>query len=96
MDVTDVNLDLTEMVLKLGKGSESQTVEYGRIDKVVFSSKRVKKWFRQVPVKQAEIYVRGKDEPFVVTSLSMKKFDSFQDYFTQVANKNRIDIIMNT
>jgi hypothetical protein len=83
----DVNLDAREMVLKVAKESDRQTIEYSRLDRLVMVNESVRKLFRTVEVKGIEVHVRVMDEPFLITSNEVGDFDHIEEYLLKVAEK---------
>jgi hypothetical protein len=83
----DVNLDAREMVLKVAKESDHQTIEYSKLNRLVMVKEPVKKLFRTIEVKGIEVHVRGMEEPFVITSNEVGDYDRIEGYLLKVAEK---------
>jgi hypothetical protein len=83
----DVNLDAREMVLKVAKESDHQTIEYSKLNRLVMVKEPVKKLFRTIEVKGIEVHVRGMEEPFVITSNEVGDYDHIEEYLLKVAEK---------
>jgi hypothetical protein len=88
----DVNLDAREMVLKVSKESDHQTIEYSKLDRIVMVKEPVRKLFRTVEVKGIEVHVRGMEEPFVITSNEVGDYDHIEGYLLKVAEKYDVSI----
>jgi len=83
----DVNLDATEMVLKLEKENSPRKIEYSKIDRLEKVKEPVRKLFRTVEVKGIKVSVKGMDEPIVITSDKLGDYDHVEQYLIKVAEK---------
>ncbi len=88
----DVNLDVGEMILMVDKTSLPQTVEYNKLDRLVLCKEPVKKLFRTVEVKTIEVHVRGKLEPYFITSSKVGDYDNVEGYLLQMAEKYNVTV----
>jgi hypothetical protein len=91
-NVLDMNLDKDEIELKLEHSAGVQKIQYGKIALLKFSEDSVKKWFRVKHFRIIEIYVRGKDIPFIISSEKVKALDLMEPYLRQMAEKHNVTI----
>ncbi|WP_133257500.1 hypothetical protein [Paenibacillus montanisoli] len=83
----DVNLDAEEMMLKLEKGTDAQTIEYYKLERLVRVKEKVRKLLRTVEVKAIEMHIRGVDDPIVIASNKVGDYDNIEQYLMKVAEK---------
>lgn len=83
----DVNLDAGEMILKMDKRGDEETVEYSKLDRLVLASEQQRKLFRTGEVKKIEVHVRGMPEPYVIDSSNVGDYEHVEGYLLQVARK---------
>jgi hypothetical protein len=89
--VVDVNLDINEMVLSISNGKKAATakVAYDSILKLEVRQDVEKKWFLSKAVKKIVIYVKGKEEPYIIRSDKFNaSFDNTEAYLVQVAENH--------
>jgi hypothetical protein len=91
-NVVDLNLDKNEIELKLEHSAGVQKIQYGNIALLKFSQDSVKKWFRVKHYKIIEVYVRGKDIPYIISSERVKALDQMEPYLRQMAEKHNVTI----
>ncbi|HEY0826784.1 MAG TPA: hypothetical protein VGE40_01695 [Bacilli bacterium] len=91
-DAVDVNLDIGEMVLKIDHSVVDQKIEYTKIDRLAFFKEPVKKLFRVVIIRTIEVHVKGKEEPYMISSAKISDFDQVEYYLRQMAEKYKISI----
>jgi len=83
----DVNLDATEMVLKLEKEKSPRRIEYTKIDRLVKVKEPVRKLLRTIEVKGIRVSVKGMEEPIVITSDKLGDYENVEEYLIKVAEK---------
>jgi len=88
----DINLDVTEMVLKLEKEKSPRTIEYSKIDRLEKVTESVKKWLRTVEVRGIKVTVKGMDEPIVITSDKLGDYDRIEEHLFKVAEKYDVTV----
>jgi len=86
----DVNLDVGEMIMTVGK--EPETIEYNKLEKLVMSVEPVKKLFSTKEVKKIEVHVRGKDETYCIASDKVADYNNIEEYLLQMAKKYQIEV----
>lgn len=89
LQVVDINVDRTELMLTVssGKKTTTQTVAFDKVLKVRLKQDTVKRWFSTKQVKRIELYVKDKEEPFVISSDTVKSFEATEGYIRQLAGK---------
>ena len=91
-NVVDVNLDQNEIELKLENAIGVQKIQYDKIACLKFSEGSVKKWFRIKQFRVIEVHVRGKDNPYIISSEKVKGLIQMEPYLRQMAEKHNVAI----
>lgn len=91
--VQDLNLDSTEMLIKLANGKKiiSEYIAYEKIQKIASKEEKESSWFRTKTIKKLQIYVKGYPEPFTIRNDIIKNdYPSTESFFRNLAEKNDI------
>jgi hypothetical protein len=76
-----------------GKSIVKQQVASDKINRIQVGEEAVKSWFSKKMLPKLEIYVKGKEEPFVLQSKKSKlNFSQAQSLIRQFADKHQIPI----
>lgn len=96
VQVTDVNLDSSELIVHFhyGRRKGTQKVPYSQIEKIRFKDDTVKVWFRKKKVKAIEIHVRGDNKRvFVIHDRSIKApFETTSAYLKKVSDRHNVPV----
>ncbi len=96
IDVLDLNLDKTEMVVQLEHGGKkfAQIIKYNQITKIHFREKKIQKWFRSTKINVVEIFVKNKEHSLLIRSDKFTAtFDTTVKYLKEFADKNHVLVL---
>jgi glutamine cyclotransferase len=96
IQVVDVNLDKSEMVLQVDHGGKvyAQIVKYDQIIKIHYKEKKVRRWFRTTKVETVEISLKGKDYTLEIRRDKFKgPFATTVEYLEKFAERSNVPIV---
>lgn len=94
LTIVDVNVDRSEMLLQVSSGKSiiNQQLASDKINKIQVGNETVKTLFSKKTQPKLEIFVKGKDEPFVLQGGRNKSFAQAQGLIRQFAEKHQIPV----
>lgn len=92
IEVTDVNLDLEEMIIYFKENRHPEKVSYKDIERIELSEVEVRKWFVKRKAKQMIMQIKGRKNSFLLQEGKLKApFEATVDFFKNHAEKFYIE-----